>query len=254
MGGIPVPEERIMHRFYAEQTDEGVFLSPEDSHHALRVLRLHTGSRIEAFLSEERWSAVLSDVNESRIRLQLCSSLPSTESRLRVTLFQGLPKADKMEMIVQKATELGVDRIVPVRMSRCVVRLDDREAGKKVERWQKIVREACKQSGRSQIPEVTYPVSLNELCQLLQSLEASVVPWEDADVLGPAGFAASHTGISSLGIVIGPEGGIDPDEIRQMESSGCVPVTLGPRILRTETAGLAAISAIMALYGEMEVV
>lgn len=241
-----------MHRFYAEETAEGIFLSSEDSYHALRVLRLHSGCEVEVFLADRRWSAVLADTDSPRVRLRLVAPLASTESRLRITLFQGLPKADKMDLIVQKATELGADRIVPVRMNRCIVRLDDRETEKKVERWQKIVREACKQSGRCHIPEVTHPISLNELCQDLQSFQASVVPWEDADSLGPAGFAASHAGLSSLGIVIGPEGGIEPEEIRLMESAGCIPLTLGPRILRTETAGLAVVSAMMALYGEME--
>lgn len=242
-----------MHRFYVEQAGADIFLSPEDSHHAIRVLRLHVGSEVEAILSGQRWSAVLSDVDAGRVTLHLTAPLPSTESRLRVTLFQGLPKADKMELIVQKATELGVDRIVPVRMERCVVRLDDREAEKKTERWQKIAREAGKQSGRCLIPEVALPISLNGLCQSLHSFQASAVPWEDADALGPSGFAAKHPALSSLAIVIGPEGGIDPDEIRQMEAAGCIPLTLGPRILRTETAGLAAVSAMMALYGEMEV-
>lgn len=242
-----------MHRFYAEQSGQDVFLSPEDTHHALRVLRLRAGDEVEVFLSGERMKAVLDETDGERIRLTGLTSLPSTEARLRITLFQGLPKAEKMEWIVQKATELGVDRIVPVRMNRCVVRLDDRDAGKKTERWQKIAREACKQSGRCLVPEVTLPVSLRDAALMLKSLQAAVVPWEDADSLGPSGFSASHPGLLSLGIVIGPEGGIEPAEISLLEAAGCLPMTLGPRIMRTETAGLAAVSALMALYGEMEV-
>lgn len=242
-----------MHRFYAEQSGPDVFLSPEDTHHALRVLRLRAGDEVEIFLSGGRWKATLDETDRDRIRLTDLTSLPSTEAGLRITLFQGLPKAEKMEWIVQKATELGVDRIIPVRMNRCIVRLDDKDAGKKTDRWQKIAREACKQSGRCLVPEVSLPVSLNEAIPMLKSLQASAVPWEDADSLGPSGFAASHPGLSSLGIVIGPEGGIEPAEIRQLEEAGCLPLTLGPRIMRTETAGLAAVSALMALYGEMEV-
>ncbi len=276
-----------MHRFFAEPVDfdsaakvtgAGVgqekapgslrllALSQEDARHARTVLRLCPGDQVEALCPEGRFAAVIRTLDADGGTLEIVRSLPDTEPRLRITLFQGLPKADKMEWIVQKATELGVDRIVPLRMARCVMRMDEKDAEKKRERWQKIAREACKQSGRRLMPEVCLPVSLPALPPLLKTLDLTVAPWEDCSSAGPVGdnvnISVGHPGlltvrktypdISSLGIVIGPEGGIEQEEMKTLTAYGCLPVTLGRRILRTETAGLAALSAMMCLYGEME--
>lgn len=229
------------------------YLSPEDTLHAQRVLRLREGAEIELFANEKRYSAVITGPSGNRLSVKTISPLPSTEARLRITLYQGLPKADKMEWIIQKAVELGVVRIIPVIMSRCVVKLESRDIPKKLERWRKIAREAGKQSGRCVIPEVANPLHLKQIPDSLSSLgiSACAIPWEDSSAGGPLTFSQSHPDISSLGLVIGPEGGISPEEISILQPS-CQPITLGPRILRTETAGLAAASAFLALYGEME--
>ena len=209
-----------MHRFYAVSLDENrtAFLAPEDARHAATVLRLK----------------------------------PEDEVRLRLTLFQGLPKADKMDMIVQKAVELGVHRVVPVLMERSIVRPDEAGMRKKQERWQKIAREACKQSGRTDDMEVALPVPLSSLSETLTSLDAVAVPWEEAGAVSLRTWQADHADAISVGILIGPEGGISPGEIERLQSAGAQSVTLGPRILRTETAGLCAVSCLMLLYGEME--
>lgn len=244
-----------MHRFYTDEQgirDGEAFLAEEDARHALKVLRLSVGDRIQLFDSENRYDASLAQINGDQVRVTVAGILPSTEAALRITLYQGLPKADKMELIVQKATELGATSIVPVQMRRSVVRLDEKEAKKKNERWQKIAREACKQSGRCRMPEVSLPIPFSRMTALFQSHDAVIVPWEDCEGHGPISVFRSFPGIRSMGIVIGPEGGIDPEEIEQMKAAGARPVTLGKRILRTETAGLAAISAILCLYGEME--
>ncbi len=244
----------MAHRFYAEEEASCpacFLLSPEDTRHALRVLRLREGDGIELFAGGLRYEAVLdSPAPDGRITARVLRPLPSTEPHLQLTLFQGLPKADKMEWIIQKAVELGVHRIVPVRMSRCVVRLEDRDVPRKLERWQRIAREAGKQSGRCVIPEVAPPVDWKDLPALAATLDACAVPWEECGGTGPRAFAGAHPELHSLGIVIGPEGGIDPEEMALL--SACTPITLGPRILRTETAGLAAAAAFLALYGEME--
>ena len=156
-----------------------------------------------------------------------------------------------MDLIVQKATELGVSRIVPVIMSRCVAKPDRKDISHKLDRWQKIIREAAKQSGRCVIPIISEPVSLRQLGEQ-QLPECCIVPWEEASGFGPRAFSLSHPSIRSLGILIGPEGGIENDEITFLRSLGFIPVTLGKRILRTETAGMAAVSAFMSLYGEMD--
>ena len=244
-----------MHRFYADpdrSTPDVIVLTPEDARHALTVLRLKPGHHIEAVLNHSRMEAVIEQTDKQEVIARRISLLPSTEPSLSVTLFQGLPKADKMDLIVQKATELGVNRIVPVLMNRCVVRPDPKDMLRKTERWQKIAREAGKQAGRCIVPEVFAPVSINSLSSIVPFPEKNIVPWEEAADFGPLAFRSNSPEISSLGILIGPEGGIEKTEIDLLRSIGFIPVTLGKRILRTETAGLAAVSAMMSLYGEME--
>lgn len=244
-----------MHRFYADpdQTDEHLFvLNAEDARHAGKVLRLRPGDETEVFWNGQRFLAALESLSADRATLCPLSVLPSTEPFLSVTLFQGLPKSDKMDWIVQKSVELGVLRIVPVVFSRCVVRLDEKESARKQERWQRIAREAGKQSGRCRIPEVCSPVLLSALPSCFAECDSVAVPWEECVHGGPLAFVREHPSLSSLGVVIGPEGGISADEIRLLSEMGCETVTLGRRILRTETAGLAALSVFFGLYGEME--
>ena len=242
-----------MHRFYAENLSPSgeTELSPEDTRHALRVLRLTEGSEIELFTGGNRYRAVLCAPSGENLAVRVLLPLPSTEPRLALTLFQGLPKADKMEWIIQKAVELGVSRIVPLRMSRCVVRLEDRDVPRKLERWRRIAREAGKQSGRCMVPEISAPLDWQALAIMEDLPEICAVPWEEAKTLGPLSFARQHPALRSLGIVIGPEGGISPEEMALLPER-FVPLTLGPRILRTETAGMAAAAAFLSLYGEME--
>lgn len=151
-----------MHRFYADGLGEIgslVTLSEEDARHASRVLRMQPGDAAELFLDGRRFSAEIAEMTAEGVTARLISELPSTEAKLRITLYQGLPKAEKMELIVQKAVELGAARVVPVAMSRCVVQLSAKDGAKKQERWQKIAREACKQSGRCQMMAVDEPIA-----------------------------------------------------------------------------------------------
>ena len=244
-----------MHRFYADpavSSENSYFLSAEDTLHAAKVLRMRPGDRAEVFFRGDRYLCRIERISDDLAELQPCELLPSTETNLSVTLFQGLPKSDKMDWIVQKATELGAVRIIPVAFSRCVVRLNEKEGAKKQERWQKIAREACKQSGRCRIPEITLPLSPAEALSLIREMTVTVVPWEETETGGPLSVRKAFPDPASLGIIIGPEGGIEPSEVALFRQSGALPITLGRRILRTETAGLAALSAFMTLYGEME--
>ena len=255
MDRIPFQEELIMHRFYADparSSEDLVYLSDEDARHALSVLRLKEGQTVEVFRDGQRYEAEIISAGRDGVCVKPLSLLPSTEASLSVTLFQGLPKSDKMDFIVQKAVELGVSRIVPVIMNRCVVKLNPKDASHKLERWRKIAREAGKQCGRCIIPEITEPCSLSRLPSLSFLPGLNIVPWEESEGTGPLAFSRSHPAPASLGILIGPEGGIDRDEIALLRQAGFIPVTLGKRILRTETAGLAAVASLMALYGEME--
>ena len=244
-----------MHRFYVDPSrisSDTAYLTAEDARHALTVLRLRKGQKVEVFAGSLRYAAEIVSTDREDVLVRLFSLLPSTEPSLSVTLFQGLPKSDKMDLIVQKAAELGVSRIVPLNMERCIVKSGGSESMKKLERWRRIAREAGKQSGRSFVPDILSPCSLRELSGLRSMPEINVVPWEEADRFGPLAFHSSYPAVSSLGILIGPEGGISQDEVGFLRSMGFIPITLGKRILRTETAGLAAVSAFMSLYGEME--
>ena len=244
-----------MHRFYADEqgvTGDTACLCEEDARHAVRVLRMREGEGCELFAQGKRFSGVIAAIRDSAVEVRITGEMPSTEARLRITLYQGLPKADKMELIVQKSVELGACAVVPVAMSRCVVQLDAKDGRKKQERWQKIAREACKQSGRCEMLQVAQPISFKQLLEKLPRHQAAIVSWEDARGYSLTRFHQDHPEITDVAIVIGPEGGMSGEEIARMKEAACQSVTLGPRILRTETAGLCAMSALLCLYGDME--
>ena len=244
-----------MHRFYPDPAlsrDDLEFLTADDSRHALTVLRLKPGTQVEVISGGSRWFAEIIGEENRTVVVRKLSLLPSTEPNLRVTLFQGIPKADKIDWIVQKSTELGVSRVVPVAMERSVVRLSEADGRKKTDRWQKISREAGKQCGRCVLPEISRPVTVDQLITNENLPVLNVVPWEEADGFGPLALHSAYPEIDSLGILIGPEGGISNREISLLKSRSFLPMTLGKRILRTETAGIAAVASLMSLYGEME--
>ena len=247
-----------MHRFFADERGlvaDGAWLSEEDSGHALRVLRLTPGDEIELVCAPGRYVARIAEVQAGCVRVQVLQTLPSTEARAQVTLYQGLPKADKMEWIVQKSTELGVFAVQPVAMARSIVKLEGKDAAKKTERWQKIAREAVKQCARICVPQVQMPRRLAELEAELCGLDLLIVPWEDArdGSVRACLEAVREKDAPRIGILIGPEGGIAPEEAQWLaQRAGDKLVTLGPRILRTETAGLCALTMVLAGLGEME--
>lgn len=238
-----------MHRFFAERTGNDTAVLPaEEAAHALRVLRLQKGDPCHAILEGKLFDARLAETSPE-VTLRLLCELPSPEPSVKVTLYQGLPKGDKMEWIVQKCTEAGVVRVVPVLFSRCVAQWEKKDAGKKLPRWQRIAAEAAKQSGRAMIPEIGEPLTAKALCAALPRHDLSLTPWEEEKAVGIRGYLR---GQKDVAVIIGPEGGIAPEEIALLKAAGAVPVTLGPRILRTETAGLASLIALMALTGNME--
>ncbi len=244
-----------MHRFFVD--DQGIhhgtaYLESSEAHHALKVLRLAMGDEVVLMDGQALYRAVIATLDGGRVRCDIINTLPSPEACLRITLYQGLPKADKLEWIVQKCTEAGAAGIVPIELSRCVSIVTDKDAPKKQERWQRIAQEAAKQSGRAVVPTVSLPLSFAKALERLKSHELILTPWEEADGFGPQKVHEQFAYVRDIAIVIGPEGGIAPEEVERLKSAGAVPMTLGKRILRTETAGLAAAVALFALWGEME--
>lgn len=236
-----------MHRFFASRAGDGqAVLSAEEAAHALRVLRLKEGDCCQAIVDGGLYTAAIAQT-APQVTLTLGDALPSPEPGVEVTLYQGLPKGDKMDFLAQKCTEAGVCRIVPVLFSRCVAKWD-RSDEKKLQRWQRIAAEAAKQSGRAMVPEIRPPITVAQLCAALPGHALSLVPWEEQR---GNGIARQWHGQKNVALVIGPEGGIAAEEIALMQSAGAVPVTLGPRILRTETAGLAALISLLTISGDM---
>lgn len=224
-----------------------VALSPEESGHMLKALRMKAGDPVQLIAAERLFLARIDSVSQNAVKAILLEELPSPEAAVRVTLLQGLPKADKLEWIVQKATELGAYRVLPVEMARSVARITNKDDQKR-ERLQRIALEAAKQAGRAHVPEVMKAVRLSEALKALKG--AVYVAWEEETALRLSeALALDKPG--EITLVIGPEGGIAPEEIERLRAHGAKAVTLGRRILRTETAGLCALAVTMAALGEM---
>ena len=237
-----------MYHFFApsENADSGTLtISGPDVNHIVNVLRLRCGDRIVVSDGKDRDS--LCEITQAGPDLVRCRVLPDelaeTECPVRLHLFQGIPKGDKMELIIQKAVELGAASVVPVEMKRCVVKLDEKKKQAKTERWQRIAESAAKQSGRRIIPAVEMPLSFAKAVQTAGQMTTVLVPYENAeDIAATRRVLAEVPKDSDCAVFIGPEGGFDPAEIESLQAAGAKIITLGPRILRTETAGMAVLA------------
>ena len=249
-----------MHRFVTEERISGVgeeiSLGKEESAHASKVLRLRPGEAVQLIDGENRYDAVLTEVSAEETKARVTALCPSPEAPARAVLWQGLPKADKLELIAQKATELGVWEVWPVEMLCSVARLG-KNAPKKQERLSRIALEAAKQSGRAHVPEVRAAVSFDKALKRLEEepFDLILVAWEEEHALPLSKAIGEYRQFNGVPgrvlIVIGPEGGIDEAEQQRLATLGAQSVTLGPRILRTETAGLCALAALWTAMGEM---
>ena len=242
-----------MHHFFVTPDQvkiPNIYIDGTDVNHIRNVLRMKIGEevqisdgynqkylcRIESFEQEE---VILTITDE----LQADAELPS-----KIYLFQGLPKSDKMELIVQKAVELGVYEVVPVITKRAVVKLDVNKAAKKVERWNGIAMSAAKQSGRCLIPQIAEVMTYNQALEYASKLDIVLIPYELAEGMEETRkMIESVQPGQSIGIFIGPEGGFTPEEIELAMAHQVQPITLGKRILRTETAGMTVLSILMFL-------
>jgi 16S rRNA (uracil1498-N3)-methyltransferase len=235
-----------------------VALTPEQARYLVSVLRLAPGDALEIFDGQgARWSALLA---LDALGAPVLASLEKIErdaedhagraSALDVALAQALAKGDKLELVIQKATELGASRVIPFAAERSIVKLDEERGATKVVRWQKIAEEASRQCGRADVPAIDAPRSWGDLFAILADEPArrGVVldPLATALRLGEAALGADK-----LLLVVGPEGGFSPDELARAEQHGLMRASLGPLVLRTETAGLAALSVVQHLAGRL---
>lgn len=228
-------------------------ISGELFRHISTVLRLKPGASIILAdgLGHEA-VALIKDVGKEGMSVDLEPpySVAADEGALLITLYQGLPKGEKMDLILQKATELGVSRIVPFNAERSVARLEGDRLEKRVCRWERIVQESARQSGRNSVPSVGFCGDLQELLRRDEG-QLKLLLWEGEREQGLREVVEKTAKPESVSIIIGPEGGLSAAEAAKAESAGYLPVTLGRRILRTETAGLAVVSILQYIWGDL---
>lgn len=245
-----------MSRYFIKKTqieDNKIRITGEDYQHLKKVLRAVKGDIITVCCDSIDYTAVITEISDNCIISDILEGVENvTEPVLKVTLYQGLPKADKMEFIVQKCIELGVSEIVPVITERSIVKINtDKDANTKVSRWQKIAAEAAKQCNRGVIPAIGMPVKFSEAVKMAVDKDLSIIPYEKESTAGFRSIAADCSNVKSAAIFIGPEGGFAEQEIEHAEAAGIRKITLGPRILRTETAGMVALSLLMYELGDV---
>ncbi len=244
-----------MYQFFVEDGAVGenfVHIAGSDVHYIRDVIRLRAGETVRVSTVSANYLCVVEEIGANFVRAAIAErGIAGTELKSRIVLFQGLPKGDKMELVIQKAVELGAAEIVPVAMKHCVVKFDEKRAAAKTARWQSIAESAARQSKRSVIPKVLLPMSFSEAADYAKTLDVVLLPYENEN--GMQGTKRAMEQLrpgQSIGLFIGPEGGFAPEEIASADDK-MRRISLGRRILRTETAGLAALSILM-YYLELE--
>jgi 16S rRNA (uracil1498-N3)-methyltransferase len=228
--------------------EDRIYIEGSDVNHMKNVLRMHIGE--ELMISDGNnlsYRCRVAQYEDGQAELEILETCPvDTELCSKLYLFQGLPKQDKMELIVQKAVELGAYQVIPVATKRAVVKLDEKKAAKKTARWQQIAESAAKQAGRGYIPEVKPVMSYKEALDYAKELDVLLIPYELAEGMQETKeiIRKIQPG-ESVGIFIGPEGGFEQEEVQAAIEAGARSITLGKRILRTETAGLTTLSVLM---------
>ncbi|MGB8953908.1 MAG: 16S rRNA (uracil(1498)-N(3))-methyltransferase [Tumebacillaceae bacterium] len=230
-----------------------VTITGDDVKHIVRVLRMEAGDEVIVCDGTGRaFHTELTELGDGAVTARIVEELSAQpESPVKITLAQGLPKGDKMDLIIQKGTETGITRFLPLSMSRCIVQYDDKKEQKRRERWQKIAKEAAEQSHRNIVPDVASGMTFKQLMNGLERFDLVLVPYEMEKARGLRDVLEEHPEARQVCVVIGPEGGIAEEEIEMALRAGAVPVTLGPRILRTETAGLFVAACVAYHTGEM---
>lgn len=241
-----------MPKFFIKQNqiqNNKITIIGTDVNHIVNVLRLKVNDKIKVCNEEntDNYIAQIIEINKENVICNILEKLDlNTEANIHINIFQGLPKIDKMELIIQKCTELGVKEITPVEMKRCVVKLDEKSADKKVTRWRKIAEVAAKQSGRDSICKINNVINIKNICNMCKDYDIVLVPYENEENITLKEVLNNiPKSTSKIGMVIGPEGGFEKQEIEYLIENNCKIVTLGKRILRTETVSIAVSSVIL---------
>ena len=241
-----------MHRFFVEEPamgEDSITITGGDVNHIKNVLRMSVGDKICVINGQnnKEYYCEITAVGNDAVDTRICEIRESDqELGNEIVLFQGLPKSDKMELVIQKAVELGVHTIVPVSTDRTVVKLDAKKEANKRKRWMSISESAAKQSGRLRIPEVTPVVSYREALEMAKKMDVRLIPYELAEGMEKTReLMSSIQPGQSVAVFIGPEGGFESSEIEKAMEIGAWPITLGKRILRTETAGLVTLAMLV---------
>lgn len=250
MSGYPLqPESRDMYHFFVDKENiqgNTIYIEGKDVNHIKNVLRMHIGEELSVGNGEDEDEYVCEIVTLEEDRIE-CNLMfvkhANVESPAKIYLFQGLPKSDKMELIIQKCVELGVTEIIPVATKRCVVKIDEKKAGSKVARWQSIAEAAGKQSKRAIVPNIGQIMSFKEAVKYSEKMNVRMIPYELCEGMEETRkvFDGLKPG-DEIAVFIGPEGGFDTKEIDLAKENGITPISLGQRILRTETAGMAVLA------------
>lgn len=250
-----------MPKFFVKNSqikDNKVIITGEDVNHIKNVLRLNVDDDIQVCNLEtsENYTCGITKLNADTVECNIFNKICSeSESNIHISIFQGVPKADKMELIIQKAVELGAYEITPVKMERSVVKLDEKNQNKKIDRWRKISEVAAKQSGRDIVPKINDVINIKNICNLTSEYDIVLVAYENEHLNTLKNelknLKYKNNNIIKIGIIIGPEGGIDKKEIDLLKKVGVKVVTLGRRILRTETVAFVLTSIIMYELGDL---
>lgn len=239
----------MYHFFVSEEqiNGENAYIEGSDVNHIANVLRMKPGEELLISVKGD-WDYLckIVDIETDRVNLKVLESMEQRELPVNITLLQGIPKSDKLEMIIQKAVELGVSEIIPVKTKRVVVKIEEKKLSAKLNRWNAIAESAAKQSKRSIIPKILEPQSIDNALEIVKDFDVKLIPYENADSIDKTRRILDNMDkTGNVSVFIGPEGGFEEDEVKKAIDLGFEVITLGKRILRTETAGLALLSNIM---------
>ena len=224
----------------------------DNFNHIKNVLRCNVGDKLNIVVeNENKYLCIIKEISKENIVCNVESKIDEKcEANIKIDIFQGLPKSDKMEYIIQKCTELGVWTFVPVRFKRCIVKFNGKDEAKKIARWNKIAEAAAMQSGRTHIPFIKDSINLEQLCNIIPKYDIVIVAYEDEKNVYIKNLIKNKN-IKNIALIIGPEGGLDKDEIYKLKEKGANIISLGNRILRTETAPIVMTSIIMYELGDI---